>query len=255
MDNKITDGQNNEHKKRSGKKLPLWLTEDEVHKMFRSAERGGNPRDIKILKMLYYFGLRNDELCSLDISDINLHKHVIKISQGKGGKDRMIPIIEINPLPGENQTIDQEIRGWIGLKKKGIFIQGDRADGKISDRTIRRIVKDYAHWSKIPRSEEVHPHTLRHSYATHLINMGVKLEVIQRLLGHVKMDTTLIYAHMGVDNLRDEVLKQVWISRTKKDLPKLFARIQAEKNVQKQIIIQNEFISKAIMALLGIVPE
>lgn len=239
----------------ASRKLPRHLSEEEVHKMFQIAEDSRKIRDLKVLKILYYFGLRNNEMCNLDIEHINMNKMTLKVVQGKGKKDRIVPIIEINPLPGEKQTIADDLREWIGNKKKGILIEGDSSVGTISDRHIRRIVKNYAAWAKIYNWKEIHPHTMRHSYGTHLKNLGVPLEVIQKLLGHSKIDTTLIYAHMGVENLRDEVKKYVWIAQAKKDIPGILANIKNEQDPGKKLQMQNDLIIKGILVMLGITPE
>ncbi len=237
------------------RKIPRHLTEEEVHRMFQLAEDTRKLRDLKLLKLLYYFGLRNNEMCSLDKKDISLIKMVLKVVQGKGNKDRIIPIIEINPLPGESKTIADDLRDWIGNDEEGLLIKGDSADGSISDRHVRRIVKNYAAWAKVPKWEEIHPHTLRHSYGTHLLNLGVPLEVIQKLLGHSKIDTTLIYAHMGVENLRTVVKKYVWIAQAKNEIPEILERIKNEENPVKKIQMQNDLIIKGVLVLLGITPE
>ncbi|MCK5333814.1 MAG: tyrosine-type recombinase/integrase [Candidatus Aenigmarchaeota archaeon] len=237
------------------RKLPRDLTEEEVHRMFQKAEELGNLRDLKILKLLYYFGLRNNEMCSLGREHISLIKMVLKVEQGKGEKDRLIPVIEINPLPGEHRTIVDDLGEWIGSNTTGVLIEGDSATGTISDRHVRRIVKNYAAWAKVPKWEEIHPHTLRHSYATHLLNLGVPVAVIQRLLGHSKIDTTMIYAHMGVENLRTEIKKHVWIARSKKEISGIIDAIKNEQDPNKKLQMQNDLIIKGVMVMLGITPE
>lgn len=244
------------------KKLPRFLTEPEVHRMFEKAEH--SPRDLKVLKILYYFGLRNNEMCTLDVRHIDLKERTLKIigsdketgqKGAKGGKDRFIPIIEINPLPDEQTDIVQDLKEWMGNKKSGLLIEGSSENGGISDRHVRRIVKNYAFYAKVPNYDEIHPHTLRHSYATHLKNLGVPLEVIQRILGHENMVTTLIYAHMGIENLRAEVRKYVWIERMRKELPVLMQKIETEQDLQKKLTLQMDFMMKLSMVSLGIAPD
>ena len=248
-------------KKRSSNKIykiPIHLTETQVHKMFQLSitSRTYKERDEKILKLPYYFGLRNNEMCRLQKKDILLDQMLLKVVQGKGNKDRHIPMIEINPLPNETNTIVDDFKRWLAdLKDDDFLVQGDCKDGSISDRQVRRIVKKYAAWAKVPKWEEIHPHTLRHSYGTHLKNLGVPLEVIQRLLGHSKIETTLIYAHMGVENLRSTVKKHVWISKVKKEIPALLSDINSEKNAEIRVQKQNDLIIKGLLVMLGITPD
>jgi len=237
--------------KKKEKKLPRYLSEDEVFTMFQKSKRRSK-RDLKVLKLLYYFGLRNDEMVSLRIEDINLNKLLLKVILGKGKKDRFIPILEINPFPQTDKTIVDDLRSWIGKEKEGFVITGGSEKGTLSNRHVRRIVKKYAKLAKIRDWEEVHPHTLRHSYATHLRNMGVPIEVIQKLLGHIRLDTTMIYAHMGVENVRNEVEKIIRLQKMKKDCVEIVKNIKKEKNLQKKTILYLDLISKQNMILLGI---
>ena len=169
------------------RKLPRFLTLEEVKAMFNVAE---NERDKLILKCLFYLGLRNSELINLKIEDIDLINGNVKVVQGKGKKDRYVPI--------PNKEFADELERYIG----------DRREGKlffITDRHVRRIVKYYARKAGIRKYEEVHPHTLRHSYATHLQNSGVPLNVIQQILGHERIETTTIYVHLGVQKIKEYV--------------------------------------------------
>jgi len=160
--------------------------------MFRSSEG----RDQMLLKCLYYLGLRNSEAQNLLIEDIDIINKTVKVVQGKGKKDRYVPI------PGK---FGEELKGFIG-ERKGFLFDG-RAKGRISDRHIRRIVKKAAVMAGIRKAEEIHPHTLRHSYATHLQNSGVPLNVIQNILGHARLETTTIYTHLGMEKTKEWVEK------------------------------------------------
>lgn len=239
----------------SPKRLPRFLTEEEVHRMFDIAKDAYNPRDIKILKILYYFGLRNNEMCGLDVEHINFRDLTLKVVQGKGRKDRIIPIIEINPLPGEDKTIADDLREWVGRRRSGLLIEGASSKGGISDRHVRRIVKEYATRARIRNWQEIHPHTLRHSYATHLMNLGVPLEFIQKLLGHVKPETTEIYAHIGVENLRSEINRHIWTARLKREIPAIMKALRNERDPQKKLLLQQDLIIKGLLVQLGIPPQ
>jgi site-specific recombinase XerD len=174
------------------RKLPRFLTPTEVAEMFKTATT--NPRDNMILKSLYYLGLRNSELRSLRLEDIDSINRTVKVVQGKGKKDRYVPI------PGEFAA---EVRSFISGRGTGLLFEGRNEVGELSDRHLRRIVKQYAVLAGVRKPEEVHPHTLRHSYATHLQNSGVPLNVIQNMLGHSRLETTTIYTHMGIDRARE----------------------------------------------------
>jgi site-specific recombinase XerD len=163
--------------------------------IFKAAEN--RSRDCMLLKCLYYLGLRNSEAQNLNIEDIDLINKNVKVIQGKGKKDRYVPI------PGD---FAQELRQFIG-DRKGLLFSGRDLGGRLSDRHIRRIVKSYACKANIRKYEEIHPHTLRHSYATHLQNSGVPLNVIQNMLGHARLETTTIYTHMGLDKAREYIEK------------------------------------------------
>ncbi len=172
------------------RKLPRFLTLNEVNRMFEVSK--DNKRDNLILKCLFYLGLRNSELVNLRADDIDLINKTVKVVSGKGKKDRYVPI--------PSDRFVEELREWIEKQK------GDKLF-YVSDRHLRRIVKHYAVLAGIRKPQEVHPHTLRHSYATHLQNKGVPLNVIQQILGHERIETTTIYIHLGLERVREEVEK------------------------------------------------
>ncbi len=187
------------------KKLPRFLTPVEVAEMFKAA--ASSPRDSMLLKCLYYLGLRNSELRAMGIGDIDAINRTVKVVRGKGKtlrdsasdckKDRYVPI------PGE---FADEMKAFIGKTRSsqsGLLFEGRNEKGGLSDRHLRRIVKHYAMAANIRKHEEIHPHTLRHSYATHLQNSGVPLNVIQNMLGHARLETTAIYSRMGMDRAKE----------------------------------------------------
>lgn len=170
--------------------------------MFRvasEANKGTNfeTRDLILLKSLYYMGLRNSEIQKMLIEDVDIINRLVKVVQGKRAKDRYVPIPE---------GFANDLRAWIGGRSSGPLFVGRSGDQKmISDRHIRRIVKKYAQLANVRKYEEIHPHTLRHSYATHLQNRGVPLNVIQNMLGHSNIQTTTIYTHMGIDQAKKHI--------------------------------------------------
>lgn len=170
-------------------KLPRFLSLPEVEAMFKVSR--DNLRDNLMLKFMFYLGLRNSEVQNLRIEDIDLMNRNLKVVQSKGDRDRYVPI---------PSNLEPEIRSYVGDNRTGKVFY-------ISDRHIRRIVKEYAIKAGIRNPQEVHPHTLRHSYATLLQNEGTPLNVIQELLGHSKIDTTTIYVHLGTEKKREFVEK------------------------------------------------
>ncbi len=178
------------------RKLPRFLTEAEIVAVLAAAE--GQERDQMLMKTMYFLGLRNSEAQKLLIEDIYPINRVIKVVQSKRDKDRMVPI-----PPG----FVPELREFIGDRREGPLFPGRDGKGQLSDRHIRRIVKDYAVKAGVRKPDEVHPHTLRHSYATHLQDQGVPLNVIQQLLGHSRVETTTIYLHLGIGRMKEWIDK------------------------------------------------
>ncbi len=172
------------------RKLPRFLTPMEVEAMLEASK--DSPRDNLLLKCLFYLGLRNSEAQKLDIGDIDLINRTVKVVSGKGGKDRYVPI-------PTDELVEELRKAFRGREEGRLF--------NISDRHIRRVVKNYAVKAGVRKPSEVHPHTLRHSYATHLQNQGVPLNVIQSMLGHERIETTTIYTHLGLERARELVEK------------------------------------------------
>ncbi len=167
-------------------KLPRFLSLPEVEAMFKASS--DNSRDNLMLKCMFYLGLRNSEVQNLRVEDIDFINGNVKIVQGKGKKDRYIPI--------PTKSFTSELQSAMGYQHTGKMFY-------VSDRHIRRIVKNYAIKAGVRNPGEVHPHTLRHSYATFLQNQGLPLNAIQELLGHSKIDTTTIYVHLGVEKKKE----------------------------------------------------
>lgn len=238
--------------KKKEKKLPRDLTVDDVFAMFAKARK--NPRDYKLLNFLFYFGLRNEEMRNLRRDDIDLKRGILKVVQGKGSKDRFIPIVEIVPDLGKYQekSIYDKLDAWIGeTKGTGYIFEGGSALGTLSDRHLRRIVSSYAKKAKITNWKEVHVHTLRHTYATHLKNIGVDLEIIQQVLGHEKIETTLIYASINVQLCREEIQKAVKIMQMKEMFPEEIKKINEEKNQEKRLEMKLNLLMKLLTTELG----
>ena len=175
-------------------KLPRYLSINEVKVMFSHAQG----RDSVILYILFYMGLRNNELRNLRIEDIDFINSTIKVVQGKGKKDRFVPIPE---------PLKEPLKMWVCGKPSGWVIEGHSSLGRISNRHINRIIKTTAIESGIRNPTEIHPHTLRHSYATHILNSGGDLLEIKELLGHSNIIATQIYTHLAHDKLKETIQK------------------------------------------------
>jgi len=180
------------------KRIPSFLEEDEVRSLLETAE-GENffrCRDRAILELLYATGMRIDELVSLNLEDVDILEEVVRV-RGKGGKERMIPLgrYAIEAL-SDNLKRRQE-RAKVG--EKAIFL--NRFGKRLSDTAIRRRLKDYLALAGI--SKQASPHTMRHSFATHLLNRGADLRSVQELLGHERLSTTQIYTHITPRRLKE----------------------------------------------------
>jgi len=180
------------------KRIPSFLEEDEVRSLLETAE-GENffrCRDRAILELLYATGMRIDELVSLNLEDVDILEEVVRV-RGKGGKERMIPLgrYAIEAL-SDNLKRRQE-KAKVG--EKAIFL--NRFGKRLSDTAIRRRLKDYLALAGI--SKQASPHTMRHSFATHLLNRGADLRSVQELLGHERLSTTQIYTHITPRRLKE----------------------------------------------------
>ena len=166
------------------KTLPIFLTKDEVIRLLNKIE---NEKHKLMIKLIYGGGLRVNELVNLKVKDLNFENNYGWVRQGKGNKDRLFII---------PNSLKQELINYI-IKYKldddsWLFIS---YNGHISTRTIQEIIKKATKKAKL--NKKVHPHTLRHSYATHLVEDGYDLILVQSLLGHKSPETTMIYVHMA----------------------------------------------------------
>ena len=160
--------------------LPIVLNREEVHKMI---DRTVNFKHRLVLQLLYYAGLRLNELISLQWTDIDFKREIIHIKQGKENKDRVVFLHAILA-----QTLQQQ-------GKYSPFALISERGSRYTERSIQEIVKQAAGRSGIKK--RVSPHTLRHSFATHLLESGADIRYIQELLGHNNLKTTQIYTHVA----------------------------------------------------------
>lgn len=191
---------------RQPKRLPNPLPVDDCATLIESPDSGllgersdrGRLRDRALVELLYGAGLRVGETSALDVRDVDLHRGEVRV-MGKGGKERVVP------LPGAaRESLGEylESRRAPGLLAEPMFPSLRPRDGRsrrLGTRDIRRILKARAR--RVGIADRVHPHRLRHSYATHLLDMGADLREIQELLGHASLSTTEKYTAVSAERL------------------------------------------------------
>lgn len=187
-----------------GKHLPTVLSVEEIDKIEKAIDLSQpyGQRDLACIELLYSCGLRVSELCNLKMSDLYLEENFIRVL-GKGSKQRLVPISEkaidklkkwfydrnlISPKPGEEDYV---------------FLSHQRKQ-HLSRITVFHNLRDYALKAGIKKT--ISPHTLRHSFATHLLEGGANLRAIQAMLGHEKITTTEIYTNIDRNYIRQQVI-------------------------------------------------
>ncbi len=185
------------------KYLPNYMSVDEVFRYLKRPDRKKKLglRDLAILEVLYSCGLRVSELQSLNISSIDFDEGLINVI-GKGDKERVVPIGR-QALLAVREYLDAT---WNLRRNQGEDLHEDplfiNSRGKrLSTRSIGRIVKRYAIESGL--TSEISPHSIRHTFATHLLDGGADLRTVQELLGHAGLSTTQRYTHVSLDRLMD----------------------------------------------------
>lgn len=174
------------HPKRNNP-IPEVLTGEEIKSTICSTS---NYKHKLILKLLYGCGLRVSELTGLRKSDFNFDEGLIHIKLSKGRKDRFVKIPE---------SVKDELVSFSNLNDNEIFFPSSRNE-KLTTASIRMIVKHAAERAGIKK--DVHPHTLRHSFATHLLENGTDLRLIQKILGHSDIKTTQIYLSISQQSIK-----------------------------------------------------
>lgn len=185
---------------RIGRSLPKTLSEDEVDSLL-NAPNTDEPlghRDRAMLELLYATGLRVSELINLKQSQVNFNQGVLRIV-GKGDRERLIPLGE------ESQRWLKDFidgpRMEILLERQTDYLFPTRRGDRMTRQAFWHIIKRYAEKAKIHK--KLSPHSLRHAFATHLLNRGADLRVVQLLLGHSDLSTTQIYTHVARERLKD----------------------------------------------------
>lgn len=175
-------------KPKRNKKIPEILTGEEIKKMI---DVTSNIKHRLVLKILYGCGLRVSEVVNLKKQDLNFDENLIHIKLAKGKKDRFVKIPE---------KLKEELKSYCILSQDEILFPSNRG-GKLTKKTIGKIVENSA--KKAGIKKQVYPHLLRHSFATHLLEQGTDLRIIQKLLGHSDIKTTQIYTQISQANIKN----------------------------------------------------
>ena len=179
------------------KKLPEVLSEEEVIELLKTPDKHTDlgKRDYALLEVLYSCGLRVSEAEKLQLNQINTQEKIVKVV-GKGKKERIIPIRDeaLNAIKDYIYNVRSEKRI---VDKNYVFL--NRSGKKLTRQVIYSLVIKYAKYAGIEK--KIHPHTLRHSFATHLLDNGADLRVVQELLGHTNIGTTQLYTHVTTKTL------------------------------------------------------
>nr|WP_175579613.1 site-specific tyrosine recombinase XerD [Vibrio diazotrophicus] len=182
------------------KRLPKDLTEEQVEALL-NAQDLNDPvelRDKAMLELLYATGLRVTELVSLTTENISLRQGVVRVI-GKGGKERLVPMGE-NAIEWIETFFHQGRSELLGQQTSDVVFPSKRAQ-QMTRQTFWHRIKHYAVIAGID-VEKLSPHVLRHAFATHLLNHGADLRVVQMLLGHSDLSTTQIYTHVATERLK-----------------------------------------------------
>jgi integrase/recombinase XerD len=183
-----------------GRSLPKSLTEEEVVALL-SAPEVEDPlghRDRTMLEVLYATGLRVSELVNLKSSQVNMNQGVLRIV-GKGDRERLIPLGE--EAVSWLQRFMKGARLEILLERQTEFLFPTRRGDRMTRQAFWHIIKRYAQKASVQKA--LSPHTLRHAFATHLLNHGADLRVVQMLLGHSDLSTTQIYTHVARERMKE----------------------------------------------------
>lgn len=184
------------------RRLPQVLSIDQARALVEQpfARTAAGQRDRTVLEVLYGCGLRVSELCGLNMREVHVAEELLRVL-GKGSKERIVPV-----TGAANKAMVEYLDAWrpLLLGRSGtdaVFL--NQRGGRLSRQSVHAICERYGRYVGI---EGLHPHTLRHSFATHLVEGGADLRVVQELLGHASIATTQIYSHVDRTHVRWEYL-------------------------------------------------
>lgn len=183
-------------------RLPEVLSIDAVDKLLSQnfGQGTAGQRNRALLEVLYGCGLRASEACGLDVGDVSLEEGFLKV-RGKGGKERVVPIAGAAERALRAYLDDGRRRLAARKASRAVFL--NLRGGRLTRQSVHAIVS--ACGRKVGM-ESLHPHTLRHSFATHLLEGGADLRVIQEMLGHADISTTQVYTHVSSGHLKEEYM-------------------------------------------------
>jgi integrase/recombinase XerC len=182
--------------------LPKALSQEQAANLLDQMPSGDSPlRDRAILELIYSAGLRVSEAVSIDESDLDFDQCMVRV-RGKGNKDRMTLFGKTCASSLQRYAKEERITPR-GAGNQAFFT--GPSGKRLTTRTVQNVIKRWAKGAGLP--DTISPHTLRHSFATHLLDGGADLKAVQQLLGHESVSTTQIYTHVSVERLRDAVEK------------------------------------------------
>lgn len=195
-----------------GRYLPSFLTVDEARRLVESPDlaRPQGQRDRALLELLYASGLRVSELVDMNVEQVNLITNEIRV-RGKGSKDRVTLLGGAAARALENYMNDGRLALLKGKKENALFV--NHLGGRLPARRVQKILDKYARTI----DKKVHPHMLRHTFATHLLDGGADLKVVQELLGHADLSSTQVYTHVTQSQARKIYLAAHPMARENED--------------------------------------
>ncbi|MDR1928978.1 MAG: tyrosine recombinase XerC [Endomicrobium sp.] len=187
-------------KPKKNKRVPAFLTENEMHTLLNLSNI--KLRDKAMIEILYSCGLRIEELVNLNLKNINFTLNTVTV-KGKGNKERIIPIGNqcLNVI--KKYINERNISSFYNNTQSPVFLSNRFK--RLNQRTIRRIL--HKCFIKAGIKKKVSPHTLRHTFATHILDRGCDLRSVQEMLGHENLSTTQIYTHVTIESLKKIYIK------------------------------------------------
>ncbi len=180
--------------------IPTYLTVDEVFHLLDSIETKtlGGKRNRAIFELLYSTGMRVSELVGLDVEDVDFDRRVVRV-RGKGSVERIVPFGEksLFRIREYRENLQGNMHKAPDIWKGPLFLNKNR--GRLTDRSVARILNDVARKANL--TMPISPHDLRHTFATHMLDAGLDLRMVQEMLGHKSLSTTQRYTHVSIDRL------------------------------------------------------